>query len=339
MTKRVRSEASIHGIDMVLGRVPSLFAACSLLLAACGGSGSVEDGTQGRTMSLNMRSEVNAGRLELRVDINLDGNPDLWELFDVYDSEGSHILDEAAIASQSGEDLRLVERRIDTNLDTLVDIVRFYNGRQQLERELLDIDFDGVLDYTNIYRNGILAERQADVDGDQVPEEVRFYRGGNLARIESDVDGDGRLEFYEYFRDNELTHYGIDRDGDGTVDEWTRRQGTMARSSRLVGPAATPTAADGVTAPGEGGVESGSETAPPPALEGSGEQVVPVVQDEIATPAVEDGPPAVEDGPPAVEDGPPAVEDEPPAVEDGPPPAAELAPAAESGPAEGSSTP
>lgn len=223
--------ASLHGIDMFSGRVPLLLVACSALLAACGGSEANEDRSGVEMASINMRSEVTGGRLERRVDINLDGNPDIWEFFDVYDSEGSHVVDEAAIASNANEDLRLVERHVDTNLDIRVDIVRFYDSRQQLERELLDIDFDGILDYTNIYRNGILAERQTDADGNQVPEEVRFYRGGNLARIESDVDGDGRLEFYEYFRDNELTHYGIDRDGDGTVDEWTRRQGAMARAS------------------------------------------------------------------------------------------------------------
>lgn len=267
-----------------------------------------------------MRPVVSDGRLELRIDINLDGNPDLWEFFEVYDSEGSHVLDEAAIASESAEDLRLVERRLDTNLDTQIDIVRFYSGRQQLERELLDVDFDGAFDYTNLYRNGILVERRADANGDELPEEVRFYRGGNLARIESDVDGDGRLEFYEYFRDNELSHYGIDRDGDGTVDDWTRRQGTMARMARPGLPVASPTTAEGSTAPSEGSVGISTETAPPPVSEGSGEQVPPDVQDESATPADADQPPL-------------------PADADEAPPTAEPAPSAESISAEGSATP
>lgn len=292
MTLHIMTLASFHGIDMVSGRVPFLFFVCSALFAACGGSDPIDDAS-GQTMSLNMRSEVNAGRLELRVDINLDGNPDLWEFFDVYDSEGSHIVDEAVIASESGEDLRLVERHIDTNLDTRVDIVRFYSGRQLLERELLDIDFDGVLDYTNIYRNGILAERRTDVDGNEVPEEVRFYRGGNLARIESDADGDGRLEFYEYFRENELTHYGIDRDGDGTVDEWTRRQGTMARLSRPGLPASNaPVDPNGAT-PTEGSAAGGTEEQPAPDVEGSGALEAPVVQGENDAQAAEPEPESV----------------------------------------------
>jgi hypothetical protein len=307
--------ASFHGIDMCSGRVPAFIVVCSTLVAACGGSEPIEDDARNRLGNINMRSEVNAGRLEQRVDINLDGNPDLWEFYDVYDDEGSHIIDEGAIASHAGDDLRLVERRIDTNLDTMVDIVRFYDARQQLERELLDINFDGGLDYTNIYRSGILAERQTDADGNQVPEEVRFYRGGNLARIESDVDGDGRLEFYEYFRENELTHYGIDRDGDGTVDEWTRRQGGMARTSRSVVPAADIAPTNSLPAPVEGSSDVDSDDSSVMDLEGSGSQLPPASHNDAPPQDTNDAAPQDASTPPNPTNSTTAPSEESPATE------------------------
>jgi hypothetical protein len=247
---------------------------CSLVLlssAACGNRNRDEDDSALRMPSPILSAEFDdQSRFVRRVDINLDGVPDVFEFFEVFDDEGERVTDEQLVMSRRYDDMRLAEKHLDTNLDGSVDVVRIYDSVQRLTDEMLDSNFDGRLDYTNVYREGILAERRTDAQADGFDEEIRYYRGGNISRLERDEDGDGRREYYAYFRDNELTHYGINIDGDADVDIWTRRQSANVRRPADTDPAAPADVAEGSA---EGSSEAPVDAPQPdmaPVAEGSG---------------------------------------------------------------------
>jgi hypothetical protein len=236
----------------------------ALAATSCGNRNEPEDESE-RMPNAILPSEVVDNRFVRRVDVDRDGAPDVFIHYNVFDEEGTPVTDPLELTRRRFDDMRLAIKWLDTNTDGRTDVVRTYDEGEQLTEEQLDTNFDGTLDFTNIYRNGILAERRTDADGDGFYEEIRYYRGQAISRLERDEDGDGRREFYEYFRENELTHFGIDQNGDTVIDEWTRRQSSNIR--RNVASAPEGTAAEGsaeapVTPPAEAGAAEGSAQAP-----------------------------------------------------------------------------
>lgn len=114
----------------------------------------------------------------------------------------------------------LVCREVDTNFDSIKDVVRWYNDRGESLREEADANYDGKVDTWLTFANDKLAEAQIDHNGDGKPDEWRYYSEGKLSRITRDAAFTGKPNIWEIYRAGRLERMGVDTDGDGHVDRW-----------------------------------------------------------------------------------------------------------------------
>lgn len=119
----------------------------------------------------------------------------------------------------------LVRKKIDLDFDGRVDVISTFDEDGALATEQMDGDFDGQIDWTDHYQNGVrvMAEADSNYDGQS---DIFFYysvAGDGRPRIERkerDTDGDGRIDFWERFDERGVVvRTGRDTDGDGKMDE------------------------------------------------------------------------------------------------------------------------
>ena len=113
-------------------------------------------------------------------------------------------------------------REIDTNLDGVKDIARFYNEKGEAAREDADTNFDGKIDQWVLFVDGKMAEIQIDTNNDGKPDVWKFYSEGNLIRIKRDKNHDGNVDTWEMYARGKLERMGVDENFDGHVDRWDR---------------------------------------------------------------------------------------------------------------------
>ena len=114
----------------------------------------------------------------------------------------------------------LVCREIDTNLDGIKDVFRWYNEKGEALREEADSNYDGKIDTWITFSKGRLAEVRIDHRNTGNPDEWRYYSAGKLSRVKRDTNGDGKPDVWEIYRDDRLERMGVDVDGDEHVDRW-----------------------------------------------------------------------------------------------------------------------
>ena len=118
----------------------------------------------------------------------------------------------------------LVRKELDLNRDGKVDVVSHFDDDGNLEKEVMDGDYDGNFDWTDHYQNGVRVMSEYDTDNDGRANVFKYYDIGEdgIARIdrkERDTDGDGKIDVWERFNaDGEVIRTGRDTDGDGKMD-------------------------------------------------------------------------------------------------------------------------
>lgn len=113
-------------------------------------------------------------------------------------------------------------REMDTNLDGIKDVVRFYNEKGESTREDADTNYDGKIDQWVLFVDGRMSEVQLDTNGDGKPDVWKFYTEGNLTRIKRDKNHDGNVDVWEMYARGKLERMGVDENFDGHVDRWDR---------------------------------------------------------------------------------------------------------------------
>jgi hypothetical protein len=146
----------------------------------------------------------------------------------------------------------LVCREIDTNLDGLKDVVRFFNAKGEASKENTDANFDGKLDSWATYVNGRMAEEDVDTNYDGAPDVWKIYVEGKLSRIKRDRNFDGKPDVWEIYTNGHLERMGLDDTYDGHVDRWDRDESVHAQDEQTA--AAT---ADGGAAPATAAADAG----------------------------------------------------------------------------------
>lgn len=191
---------------------------------ACGGATSdPRERYNGRDYLLS--DEITEDGLVIRrVDIDLDGEADTFEYFRAEDALGQPVTEYEDLLYERYDDLVIVRKEMDVNLDGALDLRREYGPGAQLLREEFDVDFDGTFDTTNFYEEGVLSQRSNDTDGDGVAESIIYFREGAIHRIETDVTGEGETDEWEYFENDRLVRVGIDLNGDGVIDQRMRSE-------------------------------------------------------------------------------------------------------------------
>jgi len=157
------------------------------------------------------RSEVE-GLPSRTYDINGDNKPDIWEYFKKVEKDGK----QAEIT---------VRKEFDLNHDGKIDMVKVFNDGGEVVKEMIDFDFDGRFDVTNIYEKSQLVRQEMDLNWDGKPDIIKYFEKGKITRKEISTKIDGKMDYFEYYDDKgAIDRIGIDKNGDGEVDQWIKKQ-------------------------------------------------------------------------------------------------------------------
>ena len=143
------------------------------------------------------------GNLIVEVDLDGDNHPDIYNYFRKLDGDGRLLL----------------RKEMDLNQDTRIDVWSFFTETGELEREEMDGDFDGNIDWIDHYQGGKRVMSEIDTQNAGRFDLFKYYEQGKIRRKERDTTGDGKVDHWEYFDDKgEVVKVGWDIDGDGQMD-------------------------------------------------------------------------------------------------------------------------
>ena len=153
------------------------------------------------------------GKEVVTYDLNHDGEPNIWELYQMIE--------------QDGTDVRVLTcKQVDFDGDGRKDYVVIYRESGEVLAEEFDFTFDGNFDVRTHYdertRQVFLAERDTDFDGD-IDVWESYDGGGNLELVKRDRNGDGNPDMWEQYEHGELVAILYDDTADGRVDRRERR--------------------------------------------------------------------------------------------------------------------
>ncbi len=194
-------------------------------LVACGPKkipdSKVKDAAE--TQSASPAQEAKPDEIVSEYDLDHDGKPDTWKT--------------ARRLPDGREVLVRVER--DLNADGKVDVREYYDAEGNLEKQVIDLDFDGKPDVVLYFEKGQLVRKEYAFGFDGKPHAWSYYEKNRLVRKERDENGDGKVDYWEYWENGEIDRIGIDLDGDGKVDKWESRKPPTAEAAMpLVSPGA-----------------------------------------------------------------------------------------------------
>ncbi len=174
-----------------------------LMLIACAPKGGSE--TTGAADVAGMLTErpTESGLIEQQIDLNGDGQADVFNFYRER-TEGTRLL---------------VRKEVDLNWDGRVDVRTWFDVANQIEKEEMDGDFDGMVDWVDHYQGGKRVLSKIDTDYDGSFDLYKIFEGGKVRRKERDTNGDGNIDFWEYLDEGgRVIKTGRDIDGDGVMD-------------------------------------------------------------------------------------------------------------------------
>lgn len=178
-----------------------------LSLSACAKKKSDADAqyeSQVRESSLLSEKINDEGLIEQRIDMNADKRPDVFNYYREGANDGPR---------------RMVRKETDLNMDGRIDVRSWFEDTGAIEREELDGDFDGRVDWVDHYRSSKRVMSEVDTDYNGVFDLFKYYESGKVRRKERDTNADGKIDFWEYFDDQgNVVKTGKDLDGDGVMD-------------------------------------------------------------------------------------------------------------------------
>jgi len=177
----------------------------TLSLVGCGKKKPVEEID---TTSLYLRAVVEKttadGLVLEEIDVDLDGVPDIFNYY----------------RERTNAPRLLVRKELDVNRDGRIDTTSYFTDAGELEREVMDRDFDGQVDWTDHYQNGQRVMSEFDTTANGLMNEFAYYAKGRITHKERDSTGDGLIDTWERFDANgKVVKTGRDIDGDGKMDE------------------------------------------------------------------------------------------------------------------------
>ena len=192
-----------------------LWIACAL--TACGSNrGDVKQNKSGdpNGQTLTLSDEISETRRAdekvTRYDLNHDGTPDVFS-------------SSITVKGEDGKEVqRTVRKELDLNYDGKIDITKFYDDSEQVDKEAYDLDFDGKVDQVNFYVKGVCVRKERDLNYDGKADLWLFLEKNHIVRKERDNNGDGKVDYWEYWENDQVDRVGEDLDGDGTVDRWMK---------------------------------------------------------------------------------------------------------------------
>ncbi len=147
-------------------------------------------------------------------DLDHDRKPDVWKI----------------TRKRPGGNEVLVRVERDLNGDGKVDIRESYDAEGNVERQVIDLDFDGKPDVVLYFEKGQLVRKEYAFGFDGKPHAWNYYEKNQLVSRERDENGDGKVDYWEFWQNGEIDRIGLDTDGDGKVDKWESRKAPTAEN-------------------------------------------------------------------------------------------------------------
>jgi hypothetical protein len=140
-----------------------------------------------------------------KYDINKDKKPDIINVFK-----------KIPIKDKRGKfNLQISVKMMDLNRDNKIDVWRYFNDEGAVTKEELDLDFDGNIDATDYYTNGVVRRREIDFQFDEKTDTWKYYdEKGFLIMLEADQSGNGKPDYWEYYKNNIIERIEKDTDND-----------------------------------------------------------------------------------------------------------------------------
>ena len=174
------------------------------LLLACGPKNTDETNAAEDVAGTLSERTTGDGLLEQQIDLNGDGTADVYNFYQATDVEGARLL---------------VRKEVDLNWDSRIDVRSWFDLSGQLEKEEMDGDFDGMVDWVDHYQGGKRVLSKVDTNYDGQFDLYKIFEGGKVRRKERDTNGDGNIDFWEYLDEaGRVIKTGQDIDGDGVMD-------------------------------------------------------------------------------------------------------------------------
>lgn len=147
-----------------------------------------------------------------KYDINRDKVPDMLSVYKKVKNKET-----------GKKELQLYVKQMDLNHDGKIDVYRFFNEKGMIDKEELDLDFDGQIDAVDHYLNGIVRKRALAMKFSEESTIVKFYdEHRKLIRLEEDQNQNGKVDYWEFYDAGILNRIEKDTDGDGKSDMFKR---------------------------------------------------------------------------------------------------------------------
>jgi hypothetical protein len=166
---------------------------------------------------------------------------------------------------------RIVCMELDTNHDGVLDLLRVFNEKGELDSEEADRNYDGKSDVWLTYETGVMIRQDFDVTFHGAKDEWDYYSKANpkdpssksqLKRIERDRNDDGKVDTWEYYVNGKLERMGLDTNGDGRVDTWYRDEVARAEQIKTAQAAAAASASAAAASAAASAAAAGVSAAP-----------------------------------------------------------------------------
>jgi hypothetical protein len=181
-----------------LGRVAIWFSLMGSI-AACAG----KSGNESFTAGVLSEAPNADGLIAQQIDLNADGQMDVTNYFRERDDAPR----------------LLVMKEMDLNWDGRIDVRTWFEPDGAIEREEMDGDFDGIVDWVDHYQGGTRVTSDIDTDNDGKFDLFKTYEQGRVRSKERDTNGDDKIDYWEYLdSEGNVTKTGRDVDGDGVMD-------------------------------------------------------------------------------------------------------------------------
>ena len=177
----------------------TLGVALAVVAVACG----TKSNTEGFEAGVLSEGPAADGLVAQQIDLNADGQSDVTNFY--RDREDAPRL--------------LVRKEMDLNWDGKIDVRTWFEPDGSIEKEEMDGDFDGVVDWVDHYKGGRRVTSDIDTNSDGKFDLFKTYEQGKVRRKERDTNGDTKIDFWEYLDDDgNVVKTGRDVDGDGVMD-------------------------------------------------------------------------------------------------------------------------
>ncbi len=203
----------------------------AMMILVVGGMGCGSSSSEGRAGGESVRSRAMAGNAHAQDNNQRCNGEGANREVSEYDTSGDNRPDVRKVFLRVGTPpaarLILVCRESDLNADGRKDAVRYYNDEGRPLREEADRNFDGTMDITTFFENGVVIREELDENKDGTLDTKVFFMKGKPDRAERDLggrssQGQWKPDRWEYYENGRMVRMGTDLDGDGKVDRWDR---------------------------------------------------------------------------------------------------------------------